>query len=180
MSRIGRDPVYFEKGVQVTVSPDGVITVKGAKHSQVLKMRSEVTAKVEGDKVVLTRKDDEAETRALHGMYRALLSNAVKGVSKGFSRDLELVGVGYRAAIKGKQLELTLGYSHPIAYNIPEGVEIKVDKQINISVSGANKQLVGQVAAEIRDFRPPEPYLGKGVKYANEQIRRKAGKAAGK
>lgn len=180
MSRVGRDPVYFEKGVQVTVSPDNVVTIKSAKLSQAVKMRPEITAKIEDDKILLVRKNEESETRALHGMYRALINNAVKGVSKGFSKGLELVGVGYRAGIKGKTLELTLGYSHPIVYNIPEGIEIKVDKQVNISITGANKQLVGQVAAEIRDFRPPEPYLGKGVKYANEQIRKKAGKAAGK
>ncbi len=180
MSRIGRSPIFFEKGVQVTVSPDNVVTIKGGKSTQTIRLSANIAAKVDGDHVVLTRKNEENETKSLHGMYRALLSNAVKGVTKGFSKDLELVGVGYRAAVKGKQLELTLGFSHPITYAIPEGVEIKVDKQINITITGASKQLVGQVAAEIRDFRPPEPYLGKGVKYANENIRRKAGKAAGK
>lgn len=180
MSRIGRSPVFFEKGVQVTVSADNVVTVKGGKSTQTLRLNPNILAKVEGDHVVLTRKNEENETKSMHGMYRALLSNAVKGVTKGFTKELELVGVGYRAAVKGKQLELTLGFSHPITYAIPEGVEIKVDKQVNIAIAGASKQLVGQVAAEIRDFRPPEPYLGKGVKYANENIRRKAGKAAGK
>lgn len=180
MSRIGKAPVIFENGVQVTVSPANEVTVKGAKSSLKIGMLPAISAKVDGNKVVLTRKDDSKESRSLHGLYRALIQNAVTGVSKGFTRGLELQGVGYRANVAGKKLELSLGYSHPIHFEIPEGIEIKVEKQTSISIIGANKELVGQVAAKIRSFRPPEPYLGKGVRYTGEHIRRKAGKSAGK
>ncbi|MGE3973424.1 MAG: 50S ribosomal protein L6 [Bdellovibrionales bacterium] len=180
MSRIGRSPVMIAAGVQVTVTPNNEVVVKGAKASQTVQMRPEVQAKVEGNQVILTRSNDERVARSLHGLYRALVQNAVTGVSGGFSKTLELVGVGYRGNVAGKKLELTLGFSHPIAYDIPEGIEIKVDKSTTIHVNGANKALVGQVAAKIRGFRPPEPFLGKGVKYANEHIRKKAGKAGAK
>jgi large subunit ribosomal protein L6 len=143
-------------------------------------MRPEITAKLENGQITLTRKDDTQAVRALHGLYRALVQNAVTGVSSGFSRSLDLVGVGYRAAVSGKKLELSLGYSHPINFPIPDGIEIKVEKQTNILISGPSKELVGQVAAKIRGFRPPEPYLGKGVKYTDEKLRRKEGKSAGK
>jgi large subunit ribosomal protein L6 len=180
MSRIGRSPVMLATGVQVTVTPNNEVVVKGAKASQTVKMRPEVKAKVEGNQVILTRTNDERMARSLHGLYRALVQNAVTGVSSGFSKTLELVGVGYRGNVSGKKLELSLGYSHPVVFEIPEGIEIKVDKSTTIHVNGANKALVGQVAAKIRGFRPPEPFLGKGVKYANEHIRRKAGKAGAK
>lgn len=179
MSRIGRAPVYFDKAVQVTVNGDAVV-VKGAKTTMTVKLRPQVKAKVEEGKIVLTRSNEDTETRAYHGLYRALLQNAVVGVTKGWTRELDLNGVGYRANVAGKKLELTLGYSHPISYGIPDGIEIKVDKQTKIIVTGANRDLVGQVAAKIRGFRPPEPYLGKGVKYSDEKIRRKAGKSAAK
>lgn len=179
MSRIGKAPVYFDKAVQVTVNGDAVV-VKGGKSSMTVKMRPQIKAKVEDGKIVLTRTNENTDTRAYHGLYRALLQNAVVGVSKGWTRELELNGVGYRANVAGKKLELTLGYSHPISYGIPEGIEIKVDKQTKIIVTGANRDLVGQVAAKIRGFRPPEPYLGKGIKYVDERIRRKAGKSAAK
>jgi large subunit ribosomal protein L6 len=180
MSRIGKAPVIFDNTVQVSVSPANEITVKGAKSSLKIGMQPNISAKVEGGKVVLTRNDDTKETRALHGLYRALIQNAVTGVTKGFSRGLELQGVGYRANVAGKKLELSLGFSHPVIFDIPEGIEIKVDKQTALTVTGPSKELVGQVAAKIRGFRPPEPYLGKGVRYAGEHIRRKAGKSAGK
>jgi large subunit ribosomal protein L6 len=180
MSRVGKAPVVIAGGVQVTISPANEVVVKGSKSSMKVSMRPEVSAKVEGNKVVLTRKDDSSEARALHGLYRALIQNAMTGVTSGFSKSLDLVGVGYRAAVSGKKLELSLGYSHPIHFQIPEGIEIKVDKQTNISVNGASRELVGQVAAKIRGFRPPEPYLGKGVKYTDEKLRRKEGKSAGK
>lgn len=180
MSRIGKQPILLEKGVQVTVSADNVVTVKGAKASQSIPMQAVISAKVDGNQLILTRKDDSKQTRALHGVYRSLLQNAVFGVTKGWTRSLDLVGVGYRANTKGRQLEMTLGFSHPILFDIPDGIEIKVEKQTNVTVVGVNKELVGQVAAKIRGFRPPEPYLGKGVKYSDEVIRRKAGKAAGK
>ena len=180
MSRIGRAPIYFDDKVQVTVSPANEVVIKGAKQTLKVPVRPEVQVKLEGKKVVLTRTSESKEAKSLHGMYRALLQNAVTGVGAGFSRALELHGVGYRASVAGKKLELSLGFSHPINFDIPEGIEIKVDKQTNITVSGANKGLVGQVAAKIRGFRPPEPYLGKGVRYAGEHIRRKAGESAGK
>lgn len=180
MSRVGKAPVTVGSGVKVTITPANEVIVQGAKFTQKVAMRPEVTAKFENGQIVLTRKDDTQPVRALHGLYRALVQNAVTGVSAGFTRSLDLVGVGYRAAVSGKKLELSLGYSHPINFAIPEGIEIKVEKQTNIVVSGANKELVGQVAAKIRAFRPPEPYLGKGVKYTDEKIRRKEGKSAGK
>jgi len=180
MSRVGKAPVVIAGGVQVTISPTNEVVVKGAKSSMKVSMRPEVSAKVEGNQIVLTRKDDTSEARSLHGLYRALIQNAMTGVTTGFTKSLDLVGVGYRAAVSGKKLELSLGYSHPIHFPIPEGIEIKVDKQTNISVTGASRELVGQVAAKIRGFRPPEPYLGKGVKYTDEKLRRKEGKSAGK
>lgn len=180
MSRIGKAPVYIDKTVQVSVAPNNEVIVKGAKATQRVPVGPEITVKVEDGKVVLHRKSEDKRVRALHGVYRSLVQNAVTGVTKGFTRTLELVGVGYRANVKGKVLELTLGYSHPIEFQIPDGIEIKVDKQTSISVAGANKELVGHVAAKIRSYREPEPFLGKGVKYSDEVIRRKAGKTAGK
>lgn len=180
MSRIGRAPVTVGNGVQVNVTSANEVVVKGAKYSQKVAMRPEITAKFENGQIVLTRKDETQSSRSLHGLYRALIQNAVTGVSTGFTKSLDLVGVGYRAAVQGKKLELSLGYSHPISFPIPDGIEMKVEKQTNIQVSGASKELVGQVAAKIRGFRPPEPYLGKGVKYTDEKLRRKEGKSAGK
>lgn len=180
MSRIGKAPVVFDNTVQVSVTPANEVVVKGAKSSLKIGMQPGVSAKVEGNKVVLTRKDDSKESRSLHGLYRALLQNAVTGVTKGFTKGLELQGVGYRANVTGKKLELSLGFSHPVIFEIPDGIEIKVEKQTSLSITGPSKELVGQVAAKIRSFRPPEPYLGKGVRYAGEHIRRKAGKSAGK
>lgn len=180
MSRVGRAPVYFDDKVQVNVTPANEVVIKGGKNTMTVKMNPLVSAKVEDKTIVFTRKNDEPQSRAFHGLYRALVQNAVTGVSKGWTKELELNGVGYRASVSGKKLELTLGYSHPIHFEIPEGLEIKVDKQTRVIITGANKELVGQVAAKIRGFRPPEPYLGKGVKYSDEQIRRKAGKSAAK
>jgi large subunit ribosomal protein L6 len=180
MSRVGRSPVVIGNGVQVTVSPANEVSVKGAKASMKVAMRPEIMAKVENNQIVFTRKDESAQSRALHGLYRALVQNAMTGVTTGFTKSLDLVGVGYRAAVSGKKLELSLGFSHPIHFPIPEGIEVKVEKQTQISVTGASRELVGQVAAKIRGFRPPEPYLGKGVKYSDEKIRRKEGKSAGK
>lgn len=180
MSRIGKAPVIFDDKIQVSVTPKNEVIIKGAKSSLNIAMLPAVTAKLEDKKVVLTRADDSKESRALHGLYRSLIQNAVIGVTKGFTRGLELHGVGYRANVSGKKLELSLGFSHPVIFDIPDGIEIKVEKQTAVSISGASKELVGQVAAKIRSFRPPEPYLGKGVRYAGEHIRRKAGKSAGK
>lgn len=180
MSRVGRAPVYFDKAVQVTTTAKNEVVVKGAKHTLTVAMRPEIKAKIEDGKVILTPANKEPRTRGFHGLYRALVQNAVTGVSKGWTRELELNGVGYRAAVSGKKLELTLGYSHPVLFAIPAGIEITVDKQTKITITGPNRETVGQVAAKIRSFRPPEPYLGKGIKYTDEKIRRKAGKSAAK
>jgi large subunit ribosomal protein L6 len=180
MSRIGRSPVIFDDKVQVSVTPKNEVIVKGAKTSLNIVMRPAITATLDGKKVVLTRVDETKESKALHGLYRSLIQNAVIGVTKGFTKGLELHGVGYRANVSGKKLELSLGFSHPVVFEIPDGIEIKVEKQTAISITGASKELVGQVAAKVRGYRPPEPYLGKGVRYAGEHIRRKAGKSAGK
>lgn len=179
MSRIGKYPVNLDDKVQVTVNA-GSVTIKGAKSSLKYDLDPRITAKVDGKTVVLTRADDSKASKSLHGLYKVLIQNAVKGLTTGFTKSLELQGVGYRATVQGRKLELSLGYSHPINFDIPEGIEIKVDKQTIIVVTGADKALVGQVSAKIRSFRPPEPYLGKGVRYVGEHIRRKAGKSAGK
>lgn len=180
MSRVGKSPIGFDDKVQVTISPANEVLVKAGNKQIALKLRPEVGAKLDGKTLVLVRKEESKEASSLHGMYRALLQNAVTGVGKGFTKNLELHGVGYRATVAGKKLEMSLGFSHPVVYEIPEGIEIKVEKQTNISVSGFDRALVGAVAAKIRGFRPPEPYLGKGVRYSDEKIRRKAGKSAGK
>jgi large subunit ribosomal protein L6 len=180
MSRIGRAAILTDDKTKVTVGSNNIVTVKGAKSSMEIQMQPQINAKIEGNKIVLTRKDETKESKSLHGLYRALIQNAVIGLSRGFSKSLELQGVGYRASVAGKKLELTLGFSHPISFEIPEGVEIKVDKQTLIHITTHNKELLGQVAAKIRSFRPPEPYLGKGVRYVGEKVRKKEGKSAGK
>lgn len=180
MSRVGKAPVAISKGVQVTITPNNGVVVKGAKTSMTVPMSTSIVAKVENDHIVLTRKSDEPQVRALHGLYRALIQNAMTGVTTGFTKSLDLVGVGYRAAVNGKKLELSLGFSHPVNFAIPDGIEVKVEKQTVVSITGASRELVGQVAAKIRSYRPPEPYLGKGVKYTDEKLRRKEGKSAGK
>lgn len=180
MSRIGKNPVAFDSKVNVTVNGNNEVVVKGAKETMTVSMLPKVQAKVEDGSVTLTRVDDTKEARSLHGLYRSLVQNAVTGVSTGWTKSLTLNGVGYRASSSGQKLELSLGYSHPIAYEVPKGVEVKVEKQTTVLLKGADKALVGQVAAKIRSFRPPEPYLGKGVRYTDEVIRRKEGKSAGK
>lgn len=180
MSRVGKAPIGFDDKVQVSITPANEVTVKSGNKQIAVKLRPEVAVKVEGKTIVITRKEDSKAASSLHGMYRALLQNAVMGVSKGFTKTLELHGVGYRANVAGKKLEMSLGFSHPVVFDIPEGIEIKVEKQTSISVTGHDRALVGAVAAKIRSFRPPEPYLGKGVRYSDEKIRRKAGKSAGK
>lgn len=179
MSRIGKYPINFDDKSNVTVTGQSV-TVKGAKASLQLTLNDKITPKLDGKKLMLTRADDSKESKSLHGLYKVLLQNAVTGVSTGFTKSLEMHGVGYRGNVQGKKLELALGFSHPIVFEIPDGIEIKVEKQTTVIVTGADKAQVGQVAAKIRGFRPPEPYLGKGVRYVGEHIRRKAGKSAGK
>ncbi len=180
MSRIGKAIINLPEKVTVTSNDAGLVTIKGAKTTQSVQMTGAMRIKLEGTALSVERGDDEAKTRALHGLYRSLIFNAVEGVSKGWSKTLILNGVGYRASVSGKKLELSLGYSHPISFAIPDGIEIKVEKQTTVTVSGADKALVGQVAANIRSYRLPEPYLGKGIRYSDEVIRRKAGKSGGK
>jgi large subunit ribosomal protein L6 len=175
MSRIGKQPVAVPQGVTITVSRDA-LQVKGPKGTVATPLPGGITCKVDGGTAVVSRRNDERTQRALHGLTRALLANAVKGVSAGWIRDLEIQGIGYRAAVQGKNVELALGYSHPVVYPIPEGVSITVEKQTRVTVSGVDRQKVGQVAAEIRSLRPPEPYKGKGIRYANEVIKKKVGK----
>lgn len=179
MSRIGNKAVEIVDKVTVTVKTDE-LSVKGPLGELKRPIHPKITIKVDGNTATVTRADDTKESRSLHGLYRALLANMVTGVSAGFTKGLDLVGVGYRADLKGKVLELALGYSHPIQFEIPEGITVKVDKQTHIDVSGADKEQVGQVAAELRMLRKPEPYKGKGVRYSDEVIRKKAGKSAAK
>jgi large subunit ribosomal protein L6 len=183
MSRIGRKPLEIPKGVSITITPD-TINVKGAKSTLTMKRHKaiEITqAKDEDGKDVVKfeRKSEEGAVRAAHGLMRALVGNMITGVTTGFTKTLEINGVGYKAEIKGPKLVLSLGYSHPIEYTLPEGIAAKVDKN-NLILSGIDKQAVGAAAAKIRSYRPPEPYKGKGIKYDKEIIVRKAGKTAGK
>lgn len=177
MSRIGKKPVSITKGVKVE-KKDGLIKVTGPKGELSVRVPSEIGLEIKGDEVVVSRSSSEKPIRALHGTWRALINNMVKGVSQGYQRKLEIVGVGYKAEMKGKSIQLALGYSHPILFEPPDGIKIEVPAPTNIIVAGIDKQIVGQVAAKLRSFRPPEPYKGKGVKYEGEYIRRKAGKAA--
>ena len=177
MSRIGRKPVVIPKGVSVK-SAEGTLVVKGPKGELSAKVHPNVAVNIDAEHAVVTRSSDSKMDRALHGLWRALLQNMIVGVTVGYTRKLEIVGVGYRAELKGKKLQLQIGYSHPILFNPPEGIKIEVPVQTSITISGLDKQLVGLVAAKIRSFRQPEPYKGKGIKYEGEYIRRKAGKAA--
>lgn len=179
MSRLGKLPVKVIDKVNVDVKGN-TVTVKGAKYSQAVSLTGNIEASVKDGAIVVTRKGDDAKSKALHGLYRNLIQNAMTGVTEGWTKSLSLNGVGYRANVAGKNLELTLGFSHPIKFPIPTGIEITVDKQTTVLIKGADKALVGQVAAKIRDFRPPEPYLGKGVRYTDEVVRKKAGKSGGK
>lgn len=184
MSRIGKQPVNIPNGVQVKIDDTNTVTVKGKNGELSLTVNPTITVKVEGEEVLVTRSSETKEQKSLHGLYRSLIDNMVTGVVDGFSKTLEIIGVGYRANMSGDFLELSLGYSHPFYFVPPDGINIEVDtktaKTARIIVSGADKALVGQVAAKIRSLRPPEPYKGKGVRYLGERVRRKAGKSAGK
>ena len=180
MSRIGRAPITVPAGVTVSVGDNNVITVKGPKGELTYKVPAQMTVKVEGRVVHVTRPDDEAANRSLHGLTRTLINNMVVGVSTGYSKKLEIVGVGYRAAKEGKKLVLNLGHSHPIYFEETDLVQFDVPDANTIIVKSYDKQVCGQIAAEIRSKRPPEPYHGKGVKYEGEHIRRKEGKAGKK
>ena len=176
MSRIGRMPITVPAGVTVTVGENNYVTVKGPKGTLEQQLSGRMTIAQNGNEIVITRPTDEKEDRSLHGLTRALLNNMVVGVSTGYSKKLEVVGVGYRVAMQGTKLVLNLGYSHPIHIDQPADLKIETPDANTIIVSGADKQAVGQLAAVIRSKRPPEPYHGKGVKYSDEYIRRKAGK----
>ena len=175
MSRIGKLPIQIPSGVTITVADDAM-TVVGPKGQLVVPHLSDVTVSIEDNNAIVTRKDDERIAKAQHGLQRALLNNAVEGVTKGFEKKLEVNGVGFRVNGGGQEIEMALGFSHPVKYRALEGIELTVNK-MEITVSGIDKQLVGQTAAEIRALKKPEPYKGKGIKYADEVILRKAGKA---
>jgi len=176
MSRIGRKPIAVPAGVEVKVDEANVVTVKGPKGTLTQAVHPNIKVEVGATEINVTRPNDEKENRALHGLTRTLVANMVDGVVKGFEKKLEVNGVGYRIAKEGKKLVMNLGYSHPVVMVEPEGVTFEVPDQNTIFVRGIDKQLVGQVAAQVREKRPPEPYKGKGIKYADEHIRRKAGK----
>jgi len=180
VSRVGKNPVPIPKGVEVKV--DGaVIRVKGPKGEARSPLPAKVSARVQENRLELSRSDEEPASRALHGLARALAANAVEGVTKGFKRELDIVGVGFRAEVKGKQVLFSLGYSHPVVYPVPDGIAVAIEPKSNrITVTGVDKQKVGQTAAEIRSLRIPDPYKAKGIKYSDEVIRRKVGKAGGK
>jgi large subunit ribosomal protein L6 len=176
MSRIGLAPITLPSGVEVT-SKGNTVTVKGPKGALTQEMDERFTVSVDDGVVSIARTDDETDTKARHGLYRSLVANMVVGVSEGYTKELQTVGVGYRAAMKGSSVELQVGYSHPVVMDAPDGVSFEVPDPTRIIVTGIDKQLVGQVAANIRKVRPPEPYKGKGIRYAGEQVRRKAGKS---
>ena len=178
MSRIGKLPVEIVQGVEVAVSSSNEVSVKSGQNLLKIPVNPIINVQVKDGSVVLTRKNDEPKVRALHGLYRALIQNAVTGVSKGWTKTLIFKGVGYKANVVGENLEMNLGYSHPIKMEIPQGLTVKVEKT-SIIVSGADRAQVGQFSAQIRSWRKPEPYLGKGIRYSDEVIRRKAGKSGG-
>jgi len=178
MSRIGKQPIAIPGGVDVTVV-DSSVRVKGPKGQLSIEVVGDITVEHVGDEVVVTRANDERRNRSLHGLTRTLVANMIQGVSQGYTKDLDIVGVGYRAAAQGPtKLEILVGYSHPVIVDAPAGITFEVPTPTKILVSGFDKQLVGQVAADIRKIRKPEPYKGKGIRYTNEVVRRKAGKSA--
>lgn len=177
MSRVGRKPIPILANVQVEKS-DGEVKVKGPKGELTTRMPPDVFLEIKEKELVVTRRSEEKRIRALHGLWRSLLNNMILGVTKGYEKQLELVGVGYKAEMKGKKLQLHVGYSHPILFAPPEEIKIQVSGPTNITVTGIDKALVGLVAAKIRSLKPPEPYKGKGIRYRGEHVRRKPGKAA--
>jgi large subunit ribosomal protein L6 len=178
MSRIGKKPVEVPKGVDVTVNGNAV-RVKGPKGDLTFNVHPAMKVKVDGGEVIVDRPSDSADHKALHGLTRTLISNMVGGVTQGYKKGLEIHGVGYKAEKSGKGIKITVGYSHTVQYDAPPGITIDTPNPTTVMISGADKQMVGQVASEIRAVRPPEPYKGKGIRYQGEQVRRKAGKTAG-
>ena len=177
MSRIGKKPIAIPAGVEVTIADGNLVTVKGPKGTATQQLNKNIIIRVDGANVLVERPDETTESNALHGLTRTLVNNMVVGVTEGFEKRLEIVGVGYRAAKSGKTLTLNLGHSHPVTFEDTADITFEVPQSDVVLVKGIDKQIVGQIAAEVRSKRPPEPYLGKGVKYAGERIRRKAGKA---
>ncbi len=180
MSRIGKLPVPIPEKVTVELKEDNLMIVKGPKGELKRQLHPAMNIEVKENEIVVTRPDDSKFNRSLHGLTRQLIANMVDGVSKGFSKKLQIIGVGYRAEMKGKKLVLTIGYSHPIVFSVPDIIKLETPSPTEIVVSGIDKELVGLVAAKIRSFRKPEPYKGKGIRYEGEYVRHKAGKAAGK
>src|SRR6056297_339530 len=184
MSRIGKQPISLKEDVEFSIDSDNLVTIKGQKGSDSLKVHPNITIEKKDGEILVTRNSEEKQDRSLHGLYRSLIDNMITGVTEGYKKELEIIGVGYRASINNGVLELNLGFSHPIYFVAPDGIDIEVDtkrkKNPILIVSGINKELVGQVAAKIRSLRPPEPYKGKGVRYVDEWVRRKAGKSAAK
>jgi large subunit ribosomal protein L6 len=176
MSRIGNKAVDIPDKVKVNIGNDGAVAVEGPKGKLGWRLPRGISANIDNNRLTLARSDETRSVKALHGLSRALINNMVEGVSKGFRKDLEIEGVGFRAAVQGQNLNLSLGFSHPIVFPIPKDIKISVTENTKISINGVDKKAVGQVAADIRRFYPPEPYKGKGVRYAGEQIRRKEGK----
>jgi large subunit ribosomal protein L6 len=179
MSRVGIKPVPLPQGVTAVVEAEGRrVKVKGPRGELVREIPADLTAVLESGAVVIKRPNEEQKVRALHGLTRTLVRNMVEGVTKGFSRSLEIQGVGYKAEVKPFGVQLVVGFSHPVAFKAPEGIKISVDNNVIVKVEGVDKELVGRVAAQLRSVRPPEPYKGKGIRYVGEQVRRKAGKTA--
>lgn len=184
MSRIGKQPIPLTDGTEFSIGADNVVTIKGQKGSQTLQIHPEIKVEKNEDTIQVSRSSETKEQKSLHGLYRSLINNMVQGVTEGYKKQLEIIGVGYRATLSGDILELNLGYSHPIYFVPPDGIDIEVDTKTRknpiLIITGIDKELVGQVAAKIRSMRKPEPYKGKGIRYLDEQIRRKAGKSAAK
>jgi large subunit ribosomal protein L6 len=178
MSRIGKKPITVPQGVKIAVE-DNTVKVEGPKGRLSQSIPSGLSVKMDGQVLTVDRSSDHRTVRALHGLTRSLLANMVHGVKDGFERKLDIVGIGYRAQLQGKNLQLALGYSHPVIFTIPEGVQAEVERQVSITLKGPDKALLGQLAAKLRALRKPDPYKGKGIKYAEEHIRRKVGKKAG-
>lgn len=176
MSRIGKQPIEVPKGVKIEIQDD-VLVAQGPKGKMEQKLVPNCPVSLEDGVLTVSRQGDSGSARAMHGLARALINNAVVGVSEGFKKELEVVGVGYRGEVQGREVHLALGYSHPVVFPIPENIEIEIDRNNKITITGVDRQKVGQVAAEIRSLRPPDPYKAKGIRYSNEQIRRKVGKA---
>jgi len=184
MSRIGKQPIPVADSIEFSIDADNLITLKGKKGSDSLRLHPDITVEKSNGEIVVKRSSESKDNRSLHGLYRTLIYNMVTGVDEGFEKQLEVIGVGYRASMNGNVLELSLGFSHPVYFVPPDEITIEVDtksrKNPVIKISGINKELVGQVAAKIRSFRKPEPYKGKGIRYIDEHVRRKAGKSAAK